>query len=330
MPKAPSWPSIAALAAILAWPPAGFSDPAPVEPNAAGDGLPASPAHVRVAAISFVPDKFGLESNVRRLQQAFRQAKVGGAEIAVAPEGVLEGYVVDQIIAGQTPADRMRRVALPVDSPVIKSFQQLAQQLQMCLVFGFAEKIGADVYNTAIFIDDRGNIRGQHHKVLLAEGYSDSWWFDRLGQQCRAFDTPFGRCGMLICNDRWSPVPAKILALDGAQFLLIPSYGNRSTAQDETVLSRGRENSVPIVEANVGVTLIVDRDRIAEVNRQEVGITYGWIDIPPARTPDLAARDRVERDFLAWRPDEMKRRLEKRLAEVAPGKKPLARDQPTP
>jgi N-carbamoylputrescine amidase len=324
-----SWHSLAALVAILTLPAMGFSDPSPAQINASSDGLPASPTHVRVAAISFVPDKFGLESNVRQLQQAFREAKAGGAEIAVAPEGVLEGYVVDQIIAGHTPAERMRRVALPVDSPVIKSFQQLAKQLQMCLVFGFAEKIGSDVYNTAIFIDGQGSICGQHHKVLLAEGYSDSWWFDRLGQQCRAFDTPFGRCGMLICNDRWNPAPAKILALDGAQFLLIPSYGSRSRAQDETVLSRGRENSIPVVEANVGVTLIVDRDRIAEVNRQEVGITYGWIDIPPARTADLAARDQVERDFLAWRPDEMKRRLEKRLAEVAT-KKPLARDQATP
>jgi len=305
----------------------GLGDPASTQGNT---DPAASSAHVRVAAISFVPDKFGLESNVRRLQQAFRQAKAGGAEIAVAPEGVLEGYVVDQIIAGQTPADRMRQVALPIDSPVIESFQQLAKQLQMCLAFGFAEKVGPDVYNTAVFIDDHGVIRGQHHKVLLAEGYSDSWWFNRLGQECRAFDTPFGRCGMLICNDRWNPAPAKILALDGAQFFLIPSYGNRTTAQDETVLSRGRENSVPIVEANVGVTLIVDHDRIAKVDRNEVGITYGTIDIPPAKTPDLAARDQVERDFLAWRPDEMKKRLQIRLAKVAEARKQLAQGQPAP
>lgn len=275
---------------------------------AAEDNVPSSQS-VRVAAISFVPKKFDLEGNARRLESAFRKARQGGAQIAVAPEGVLEGYVVNEIIAGEVAEERMHDVAVPIDDPVILRFQQLAREIEMCLVFGFAERVENDVFNCAVFIDHSGTIRGKYHKMQFAEGYDASWWFNRLGHQSRAFDTPFGRCGLLICNDRWNPQLARIPVLDGAQFLIIPSMGSRSKAQDEAVLSRGRENGVPVVEANVGVTLIVNDNRIAAVDREEDAITYGEITVSSAVEQRPSERDLVEREFLTWREQEMRRRL---------------------
>lgn len=282
---------------------------------------PPQPAkRVRVAAISFVPTKFDLAGNADRLAAAFREAREMGAEIAVAPEGALEGYVVNEIIAGDEPAERMREVSMPIDGPVIGRFRELAEELDMCLVFGFAERIDEDVFNCAVFIDDKGNICGKYHKMQFAEGYHASWWFNRLGEQSRAFDTPHGRCGILICNDRWNPALAKIPVLDGAQFLVIPSYGSTSQAQDEAVLARGRENDVPIVEANVGVTLIVNENEIVEVDRNEVGISVSEIKIGPPRARDAEARDDAEREFLDWRVTEMADRYEKRMASIGRAK----------
>ena len=97
---------------------------------------------VRVASISYVPTKFDLRGNVVRLEAAFREAAEGGAKIAVAPEGALDGYVVNEIIAGEVREDSMSAVAIPIDGPVIRKFQSLARELEMCLVFGFAERIG--------------------------------------------------------------------------------------------------------------------------------------------------------------------------------------------
>ena len=266
---------------------------------------------VRVAAISFVPVKFDLEGNSSKLEKLFREAAAGGAQLAVAPEGALEGYVVNEIIAGKVPAERMKEVAVEIDSPVIKRFRALARELKMCLVFGFAEAIKDDVFNCAVFIDHKGRIRGRYHKMQLAEGYHPSWWFNRLGKRSRSFDTPFGRCGLMICNDRWNPRLAEIPALDGAQFLAIPAMGSRSKAQDEAVLARGRENRIPVVEANVGVTLVVDGGRIAAIDRNEHGITHGTITIPPRTSRDRARRNSVEREFLKWRKAEMVRRYER-------------------
>jgi predicted amidohydrolase len=273
---------------------------------------PDPPRVVRVAAISLVPVKFDLAGNTLRLERAFREAASHGARIAVAPEGVLEGYVVNEIIAGKADAQRMKDVAIAIDDPIIQRFQGLGRELQMCLVFGFAERIGEDVFNCAVFIDHTGRICGKYHKMQLAEGYHPSWWFNRLGRQSRAFDTPFGRCGVMICNDRWNPLLARIPVLDGAQFLVIPSFGSRSNSQDEAVLSRATENGVPIVEANVGVTLIVEQGRIAAVARDESAITMGSITIPPGSKADAVERDRVEQEFLTWREAEMQTRYEKR------------------
>jgi predicted amidohydrolase len=266
---------------------------------------------IRVAAISFEPQKFDLAGNTDRLEQLFRDAQQGGARIAVAPEGALDGYVVNEIIAGKEPAERMHDVAIEIDDPVIKRFQKLSEELRMCLAFGFAERIGNDVWNCAVFIDHTGHLCGKYHKMQLAEGYDESWWFNRLGDKCRAFDTPFGRCGILICNDRWNPQLANIAALDGAQFLVIPSFGSTSEKQDEAVLNRSIENSIPVIEANVGVTLIVSENRIAAVDRAKEGITYAEITIPDTRPVEAALRDDEERQFLLWRVDEMPKRLAK-------------------
>jgi predicted amidohydrolase len=258
---------------------------------------------VDVAAISFVPEKFGLQANCERLEQTFREAAAGGAQLAVAPEGVIEGYVVTEIYTGKVPAARMRDVAVTMRGPVIGRFRSLARELRICLAFGCAERIGGDVYNCAVFIDARGRLRGRYHKMQLAEGNHRSWWYNRLGKRSRAFNTPYGRAGFLICNDRWNPDIARIPVLDGARYLLIPSFGSRSKAQDEAVLARARENGVPVVEANVGVTMIVSQGKIVARSRRETQILHGTIEIPAP--PAAANRDAHERAFLRWRRREM-------------------------
>jgi len=281
---------------------------------------------VRVASISFQPKKLDVERNAATLEKYFREAAAGGARLAVAPEGILEGYIINEILSREIPVERMRDVALKIDSPMIGRFRDLAKELEICLVFGFAEAIGTNVFNTAVFIDHEGRICGKYHKMQFHEGYDSKWWFNRLGASSRAFDTPLGRCGILICNDRWNPALAKIPALDGAQFLVIPSFGSTSDRQDEAVLSRAVENHLPVVEANVGVSMIISDDKPVAVRRQVEGVTCGEILIPAPRPSDPVARDRTEAEFLAWREKEMPQRLASSLLNLDPRGKARAQD----
>ena len=269
---------------------------------------------IGVAAISFVPKKFDLQGNADRLEEMFRRAAKGGAELALGPEGVLEGYVVNEILNGEVPAERMREVTVTMRGPVIGRFRTLARELGICLAFGCAEKIGKDVFNCAVFIDQKGKLCGKYHKMQLAEGYHSSWWYNRLGRQSRAFNTPLGRCGFLICNDRWNPDIARIPVLDGAQILLIPSFGSCSRQQDKAVLARARENGVAIVEANVGVTLVVSKGEVVAMERKKTALTFATIEVPAAAS--AANREVHEKGFLKWRRKEMPVRYRRRMDEV--------------
>ncbi|MBN2456029.1 MAG: carbon-nitrogen hydrolase family protein [Sedimentisphaerales bacterium] len=267
---------------------------------------------LKVAAITFKFEKFDVQSNVSKLEALFRQAAGEGAQLALAPEAAIDGFVVNDIIRGDIPAERIYDVAISIEDPVIQHFRDLARELNMALAFGFAELIDKEVFNCAVFIDNNGNICGMYHKMQFAEGYQTSWWFNRLGKSSRAFDTPFGRCGFLVCNDRWNPDLARIPVLDGAQYLLIPSYGYSGKEHDQAVLARARENGVPVVSANVGALLIISKGEIIKNLRQDEGLIVGTIAVPA--TPSPENRDKLERQFLESRPKEMQKRYKDYLA----------------
>jgi len=268
-------------------------------------GHPFSPAKVnantmftrcKVAALSIRSKKWDKAHNADKLEAFFRAAARRKPDLILATEGFLEGYVISDVVWHRERVGALLDIAEPLDGPYIARFRRLARTLKTCLCFGFAERIGRDVWNSAVFIDHRGTICGTYHK--MTEGTHPSWHFWRQSKQLRAFDTPLGRCGILICSDRWSPIAARTLVLDGAQFILIPAYGSKNKAQNQAVLARARENGVPVVEANVGMSLIISKGEIVAYKWGVDQITVAHIDIPvpPSRGAVLAC-DREIRGF---------------------------------
>ena len=270
---------------------------------------------VKVAAISLKPKKWDKDRNAGKLERYFREAARQSPELILATEGMLDGYGVMEVLEGRRTAEDMLAVSEPIDGPYIERFRRLAQELRTCLCFGFAERIGDDVYNAAIFIDADGDIRGKYHKTQFAEGTHPSCNFNRIGGTLRAFDTPFGRAGFVICNDRWNPMIVRTLVLDGAQLILIPSYGSKSRDQNETVLARARENGVPIVEANVGMNLVISKGEIVAYDWGNDRITTATIEVPAAPSTPLARE--YERQYLDLQGPEMARRYQRTLDRIA-------------
>ena len=269
---------------------------------------------VEVAAISFRPAKWDKAGNADRMEELFVRAAQRKPRLILTTEGALEGYVVMEIVEGRATAEAMLEVAEPIDGPYIRRFQQLARTLNTCLAFGFAERIGDEAFNCALFLDQEGEICGRYHKVQLAEGTHPSWQFNRVGHRLRAFDTPIGRAGFVICNDRWNPDIVRALVLDGARIILIPSYGAKTKRQNQAVLARARENGVPIVEANVGMNLIISKGEICAYQWGNDQITYGVVDIPAA--PGAEAARQAEQDYLAAQTPEMERRYQSTMEKV--------------
>ena len=266
---------------------------------------------VKVAAVSLKPRKWDKPGNADKVEAFFVEAAREKPRVILTTEGVLEGYVVMDAIEHPDKAAAMVEIAEPIDGPYIQRFRRLARSLRTCLAFGFAERVGRQAYNAAVFIDQAGKIRGKYHKTQLAEGAHPSWRFNRIGKELRAFDTPVGRAAFAICNDRWNPHIIRTMVLDGAQVIFIPSYGSKGSGQNETVLARARENGVPIVEANVGMNLIVSKGEVAAYKWGNDQITTAVIDIPAP--PSTAAARRSERRYLRAQGPEMKKRYAKTM-----------------
>lgn len=270
---------------------------------------------IKATAISIKPKKWDKVGNADKVERFFRLAAKERPDLIVTTEGVLEGYVVMDVLEGGRTAQDALEIAEPIDGPYIQRFQRLARELGTCLCFGFAERIGDDVFNTAVFIDSEGEISGKYHKVQLAEGTHPSCNYNRVGNTLRAFDTPFGRVGIVICNDRWNPMIVRTLALDGARLLLISSYGSKAQKQNDTVLARSRENGIPIVEANVGMNLIVNKGEIAAYQWGNDKITTAMVDVPAI--PSTAAARDYEQEYLRLQGPEMARRYEESLKRIS-------------
>ena len=272
---------------------------------------------ITARAISFKPKKWDKTSNLARLEELIRRAarQQPKPDLIVAPESLFDGYVVYDVIENPALAPRLLELAEPVNGRTIRHFRRLARTLKTCLCFGFAERIGRNIYNAGIFIDQNGLVCGKYHKMQFEEGHHPSWSFNRMGAGVRAFNTPLGRAGIVICNDRWNPAIARTLALDGARLLLIPAYGDKSGAQNKTVLARARENGAAVVEANVGLNLLISKGEIVGSARGNDKITTATIEIPVA--PSTAAARASERAFLKTRGPAMAKRYREKWGKKA-------------
>jgi NAD+ synthetase len=63
-----------------------------------------------------------------------------------------------------------------------------------------------------------------HRKVFLPTyGLFDEARFVEPGHEIRAFDTPWGRAALLVCEDVWHSLSGTVAALDGAQLIIVPT-----------------------------------------------------------------------------------------------------------
>ncbi|HEU5169359.1 MAG TPA: NAD+ synthase [Gemmatimonadales bacterium] len=170
----------------------------------------------------FRPRKGAYEDNLCRLGQLLREAAgwPAPAGLVVAPEAALTGYFLE---------GGVRELAVPAE----KLFDDLSRvhaesgAAPLDVALGFYEVHRNHLYNSALYASLGGTaagIRHIHRKVFLPTyGVFDEERFVEAGRSVEAFDTAWGRCVLLVCEDAWHSIVPTIGALDGAQLILIPS-----------------------------------------------------------------------------------------------------------
>jgi len=177
-----------------------------------------------LAIVQFRPRKGNYASNIARIGGLLARAATLSPRPAVVqfPETAATGYFVEggvrdlAVTAGELARDldAAYRQALREPQPVD-------------VVLGFYEKWRDTLYNSAAYVRlGRGEpeILHVHRKNFLPTyGLFDEERFVERGLEMRAFDTPWGRAAILVCEDAWHSLSGTVAALDGAQLIFLSS-----------------------------------------------------------------------------------------------------------
>ncbi len=118
------------------------------------------------------------------------------------------------------------KLAESIPGPSTKAFQALAKKHGVVVVASLFEKRASGLYhNTAVIIDADGKLLGVYRKMHIPDDplFYEKFYFTPGDTGFRAWDTKFGKIGVLICWDQWYPEGARLTAMQGAEILFYPT-----------------------------------------------------------------------------------------------------------
>ena len=184
-------------------------------------------------ALAQIATKLGdVPSNLEKHLDFIEKARKEKTDLLVFPELSLTGYVLQDLVASvaHCPTE---------DDPIFRSLLKASQDVD--LVVGFVDEDARHRFYIASAYLSGGHVVHVHHKVYLPTyGLFDEGRFFAWGDAVRAFDTRFGRAGMLICEDFWHASPPYLLWLDGADLMLFTSASPGRGLNDNEKLESAR------------------------------------------------------------------------------------------
>lgn len=155
------------------------------------------------------------DKNLARHLEYIEQAKKENVDLIIFPELSLTGYVLQDLVPTVSHHPTAND---PIFAPLLEASQKID------IVVGFVEEDERNRFYIAAAYLSGGKVLHVHRKVYLPTyGLFDEGRFFAWGDQVRAFDTRFGRVGILICEDFWHASPPYLLWLDGADLLIFIS-----------------------------------------------------------------------------------------------------------
>jgi len=196
-----------------------------------------------------------VQANLEKHMGILTEAKRGGADLVVFPELSLTGYVLQDLV----PTVSHKPTC---DDPVFKPLLLASKDID--IVVGFVDEDSRHRFYIASAYLSGGRVLHVHHKVYLPTyGLFDEGRFFAWGDSVRAFDTRFGRMGILICEDFWHASPPYLLWLDGADVFLFTSASPGRGLNDSEKLESARwVENVNRSYANLFTSFVAHSNRV--------------------------------------------------------------------
>jgi N-carbamoylputrescine amidase len=160
------------------------------------------------------------DENLEKAAEKVREAARAGAQIVC-----LQELFRSQYFCRQEKTEHFN-LAEPIPGPSTDRMIQVAREHGVVIVASLFEKRAEGLYhNTAAIIDAGGALLGVYRKMHIPDDplYYEKFYFAPGDLGFRAWDTRYGRIGVLVCWDQWYPEGARLTAMTGASILFYPT-----------------------------------------------------------------------------------------------------------
>jgi N-carbamoylputrescine amidase len=160
------------------------------------------------------------EENVEKAAARVGEAARAGAQVVCLPELYRTPYFC------QKEDQALFDLAETVPGPSTEALGRAAKDAGVTVVVPIFEKRAPGLYhNSAVVLGPDGLALGLYRKMHIPDDplFYEKFYFTPGDLGFRAFDTPSGKVGALICWDQWYPEGARLTALQGALVLFYPT-----------------------------------------------------------------------------------------------------------
>ena len=160
------------------------------------------------------------KANLKKTLALTEQAAKKGAKIICTQELFRSQYFC------QSEDHAHFDLAESIPGPSSAAFQKIAKKYGVVIVASLFERRAAGLYhNTAVIIDADGSLLGIYRKMHIPDDplFYEKFYFTPGDTGFRAWQTQFGKIGVLICWDQWYPEGARLTSLQGAEILFYPT-----------------------------------------------------------------------------------------------------------
>ncbi|MDX2078261.1 MAG: nitrilase-related carbon-nitrogen hydrolase [bacterium] len=170
---------------------------------------------IKIGMAQIYPKLGDVTANLKKHLAFVDQAVEQGVELLVFPELSMTGYQLQDLVSEVA-------ITAHADDPIFAQLLTASKKLDM--VVGFVQRDIRNRFFIASAYLSGGACVHIHRKIYLPtySMFDEARYFD-MGEHVRAFDTRFGRVGMLICEDFWHMSPPYLLWMDGADILILQS-----------------------------------------------------------------------------------------------------------
>ncbi len=189
---------------------------------------------ILVAAAQVSPVFLNKTETVNKACDIIEKAGQQGAKLIVFPEAFIAGYPDWVWLVPNSKGAVLNELykelinnAVSIPDNSTEQLCKAAKKAGIYVVMGInernSESSNSSLYNTMLFIDDKGEIMGKHRK-LMPTGGERLIWAQGDGSTLHAFDTSFARLGGLICWENFMPLARMSMYQAGTQILAAPTW----------------------------------------------------------------------------------------------------------